>query len=170
MRHEKILKLTLLLILFIFSLNFVWITNLQAQIEPGEKAPGFKLLSLDGREIALENFLGKIVILHLWKCKWNQCRAEIPHLLEIKKQYDPEKVVILSINVLDQEGQVKAEVEKYKMDYTVLVGRDMKTTEHYKVKKLPHLVIINKEGIIHTSKRFLKADKIKEALDSLLTD
>ncbi|HEX9974401.1 MAG TPA: hypothetical protein VGD14_20200 [bacterium] len=69
MRHKKILKLTLLLIFFIFSLNFAWIANLQAQIAPGEKAPGFKLPSLDGREIALENSLGKIVILHLWKCK-----------------------------------------------------------------------------------------------------
>lgn len=70
--------------------------------------------------------------------------------------------------MLDQEGQVKAEVEKYKMDYTVLVGRDKKITEQYKVKKLPHLVIVNKDGIIHTSVRFLKADKIKEVLDSLL--
>ncbi len=82
--------------------------------------------------------------------------------------YDPEKVVILSINVLNKEGRVNAEVKKYKMDYTVLIGRGHKLSQKSKIKKLPHLFIIDQKGIIHTSKRFLKTEKIKVAVDNLL--
>ena len=38
----------------------------------------------------------------------------------------------------------------------------------YKVTKLPHLFIIDHEGIIKSSELFLKTDKIKEVLDILL--
>ena len=168
MKDDKFLKRILFMISLLLGLNLIWIINAQAGLEAGKNPPAFKLSSLEGKEIALQDFLGKVVVLHLWKCKWNQCRAEIPHLLKIKKQYDADKVVILSINVINKKGQVKAEVKKYNMDYTILLGRGAKITSEYKIKKLPHLFIINQKGVIHTSKRFLKADKIKEALDSIL--
>jgi hypothetical protein len=63
---------------------------------------------------------------------------------------------------------VEAEVKKYKMNYTVLVARGKNLTSEYEIKKLPHLFILDPEGIIHTSKRFLKKEKIMEALDELL--
>jgi hypothetical protein len=91
-------------------------------------------------------------------------------LLEIKQQFPPDKVVILSINVINQAGQTQAEVEKYKMDYTVLLGRDQNITADYKITKLPHLFIIDKKGSIRASERFLKADKIKTVLERLLKE
>ena len=56
------------------------------------------------------------------------------------------------------------------MNYTVLVGRGKNLASEYEIKKLPHLFILNREGIIHTSKRFLKKEKIMEALDELLEE
>jgi len=50
-----------------------------------------------------------------------------------------------------------------------MTGRGHKLTQLYKIKKLPHLFILNRDGIIHTSQRFLKEDDIKKRLDSLLT-
>jgi hypothetical protein len=88
--------------------------------------------------------------------------------LNIKKEYDPEKVVILSINVINQEGQTKAEVKKYNMDYTVLLGRGQELTSLYKIKKLPHLFILDQQGVIQSSERYLKTEEIKKVLDRLL--
>jgi hypothetical protein len=89
-------------------------------------------------------------------------------LLKVQEKYGSEKVVILSINVLNKKGRVKAEVKKYKMNYTVLVGRGKNLTSEYEIKKLPHLFILDPQGIIHTSERFLKKEKIMEALEELL--
>ena len=89
-------------------------------------------------------------------------------MLKVQEKYNSENVVILSINVLNKKGRVEAEVKKYKMNYTVLVGRGKNLTSVYEVRKLPHLFILDPEGMIHTSKRFLKKEKIMEALDELL--
>ncbi len=91
-------------------------------------------------------------------------------MLNIKKAYDPDKVVILSINVINQKGQTEAEVKKYNMDYTVLLGRGFELTSLYKIKKLPHLFILDQKGVIQSSERFLKTEEIKEVLDRIITE
>ncbi len=56
-------------VLFVLLSSTILIINAYAGLEPGKKAPDFQLPSLaDGKEIALKDFLGKVVILHLWKC------------------------------------------------------------------------------------------------------
>lgn len=54
------------------------------------------------------------------------------------------------------------------MDYTVLSGRKERITSLYKVKKLPHLFIIDEKGIIRSSERFLVAKDIQKVIDKLL--
>lgn len=52
----------------------------------------------------------------------------------------------------------------------MLVCRETGVVRDYKVTKLPHLFIINQEGVIQESKLFLKTEKIKEVIDSLLAE
>lgn len=65
--HSITAKRRLFMFLF-FSLVFV--INSFAGLEAGKEAPAFKLPSLtEDKEVALSDFLGKVVVLHLWKCK-----------------------------------------------------------------------------------------------------
>jgi hypothetical protein len=89
-------------------------------------------------------------------------------LLNIMKEYDAKKVVILSINVINRKGRTEAEVKRYNMDYTVLLGRGHELTSLYKIKKLPHLFVLDQQGAIQSSERFLKTEDIKQILDRLL--
>jgi hypothetical protein len=52
-----------------FALGLFGTQVSHAALEPGVPLPVFKLTSLDGQEIALQDYLGKIVIIHLWKCQ-----------------------------------------------------------------------------------------------------
>ena len=54
------------------------------------------------------------------------------------------------------------------MDFTVLLGRGHELTSLYKIKKLPHLFILDQQGVIQASERFLKTDEIKQVLDRIL--
>ena len=56
------------------------------------------------------------------------------------------------------------------MDYTVLLGRGHELTSLYKIKKLPHLFILDQKGAIQSTERFLKTEEIKQVLDRLLTN
>ena len=44
-------------------------TNTEAALKVGDKAPAFTLPSIDGKDISLSDYLGKIVIIHMWKCQ-----------------------------------------------------------------------------------------------------
>ena len=68
---KKHLKLGGLLLIFIFISCLTALAKQDSQIglEPGKILPAFKLPNLEGKEIALQDFLGKIVIIHLWKCQ-----------------------------------------------------------------------------------------------------
>jgi cytochrome oxidase Cu insertion factor (SCO1/SenC/PrrC family) len=57
------------LFILIIVLVFICTTTTQAELEPGLPLPLFKLTSLDGQEVKLQDYLGKVVIIHLWKCQ-----------------------------------------------------------------------------------------------------
>src|SRR5712671_680900 len=91
-----------------------------------EAAPEFKLDSIDGKPLTLASAHGKVVLLNFWATWCGPCRAEIPALVELQKQYAGEgkDVVILGISVDDPVDKLKPYAAQMKMNYPVLVGKD----------------------------------------------
>ncbi|MDP8238683.1 MAG: hypothetical protein P9X24_06315 [Candidatus Hatepunaea meridiana] len=58
MQYLKILLIVLLLCT----------ASLQADLQEGDTLPNPTLKSQDGKEFALHDLLGKVTIIHLWKC------------------------------------------------------------------------------------------------------
>ncbi|TKJ40762.1 hypothetical protein CEE37_07295 [candidate division LCP-89 bacterium B3_LCP] len=94
----------------------------------------------------------------------------MPHLKKIAESYPEEQVKILSMNAINPSKQAAAEAKRYKIEFPTLICRQTGVARDYKITKLPHLVIIDQEGIVQGSKLFLKTDKIKEILDTLLIE
>ena len=69
MNKHQVLGTSLLLVLLFSSLMVIGKDDSQIGLEPGKILRAFKLPNLEGKEIALQNFLGRIIIIHLWKCK-----------------------------------------------------------------------------------------------------
>ncbi len=44
-------------------------TGANAALPAGTKLPAFTLKSLNNKDISLEDFKGKVIVLHLWKCQ-----------------------------------------------------------------------------------------------------
>jgi hypothetical protein len=64
----KLKNLSLLFIL-IFTMDFLGTAMVKAELEPGRPLPVFILPSLDSQIVDLQDYLGKVVIIHLWKCQ-----------------------------------------------------------------------------------------------------
>ncbi|HEX9973493.1 MAG TPA: hypothetical protein VGD14_15590 [bacterium] len=69
MHKHRALGTLLVLVLLCSSLLGIAKDESQIGLEPGKILPAFKLPTLNGKEIALQEFLGSIVIIHLWKCQ-----------------------------------------------------------------------------------------------------
>jgi thiol-disulfide isomerase/thioredoxin len=91
----------------------------------GKSAPlNFTLKDMNGVDVKLASFKGKPIVLNFWATWCGPCRAEIPSLVELQKQYAEtgKDVVILGISVDDPVDKLKPYAAQMKMNYPVLVG------------------------------------------------
>ena len=60
----------------------------------------FKLKDLDGKEVSLASFKGKVVLLNFWATWCGPCKAEIPGFVELQEKYR-DKLTIIGYSVDD---------------------------------------------------------------------
>ena len=82
----------------------------------------FIVKDLDGRNVALSAYSGKVILLDFWATWCPPCRKEIPAFIELYDKYKPLGFVVLGVSVDDSSSDVKRFVEKFRMNYPVLMG------------------------------------------------
>ncbi|HVM74463.1 MAG TPA: TlpA disulfide reductase family protein [Candidatus Saccharimonadales bacterium] len=111
-----------------------------------DPAPAFKVKDLDGKEVTVDAYKGKVVLLNFWATWCGPCRAEIPSLIELQKKYK-DQMQILGMNVDDDdETQVRAVVQGEGINYPVALTPPDVRMEYGGISALPTVFIINTEG------------------------
>jgi peroxiredoxin len=119
----------------------------------GNVAADFKLQDMNGNDVRLSDYRGKVVLLEFWATWCPPCRASIPGIEKIFETYKDKGLVVLAVS-LDEGGwdSVKSFISSNRMTYTVLKGND-DVSASYQVRTIPMMLIVDKEGRI--SKRYL---------------
>jgi len=112
-------------------------------------APDFTLQDINGNEVTLSDFKGKVVILNFWATWCPPCRKEIPVFIELYKKYKDEGLVIIGIS-LDREGKkvLIPFVKKFGINYPVLIGTQKVVDAYGGIRGIPTTFIIDKKGKI----------------------
>ncbi len=120
----------------------------------GKQAPDFTLTTTDGKTLKLSDYKGKGVIVNFWATWCPPCRAEIPDMVELQKEYASKGFSFIGIAVGDEEEKVKAFVTAQKMNYPVAMGsRELamsygKFTKEGAIQGIPTSFVINGKGEI----------------------
>jgi thiol-disulfide isomerase/thioredoxin len=128
------------------------------------------LKDLNGANVSLATFKGKIVVVNFWATWCGPCRAEIPDLVELQEQYR-EDLVILGFLALDPIGpHTQPFVTEFKINYQVLDANDRDDVEqaYGPIGGLPTSVIIGRDGRV--AQRFLGArskEQFERVIDKL---
>ncbi len=112
----------------------------------GLESPDFTLTNLDGEEVSLSDYRGKIVIVNFWAtwCKW--CDLEMPDLNKIYTEN--EDIVVLAVNVMEDEQTVKKYIEEGGYEFEVVLDTEGKIASDYLVNGLPNSYFVDKDGIL----------------------
>lgn len=121
----------------------------------GDTAPDFNLKDLDGKDVKLADFKGKIVVLEWFN---PGCPFVVKHhstLDTMKKTaaaYKDKDVVWLAINSgaegkqgAAKDDNIKAKKD-WKIEYPILLDPTGATGKAYGAKTTPHMYVIDKEG------------------------
>jgi thiol-disulfide isomerase/thioredoxin len=111
-----------------------------------DPAPAFKTKDLDGKDLSLEAYRGKVVLLNFWATWCGPCRAEIPSLIELQNQYkDRLQIVAMTVDV-DDENDVRTVVKDEGINYRVAIASPEVRMAYGGIAALPTLFVINAEG------------------------
>lgn len=137
--------------------------------EIGMRAPDFTLYTIDGEELTLSDFRGKMVMVNFWLSGCKPCVVEMPHLQAVFKNWSDEGLVILAINVRESAETVQSFIDSQGLTFPVLLDSEGVVDEVYQPSLFPTTFFIDAEGIIRQVQegRFHSQQEIESILESL---
>ncbi|MEN7549137.1 TlpA disulfide reductase family protein [Rapidithrix thailandica] len=146
------------------------------KLAKGQVAPGFAYKDIDGNEIALSDFKGKVVYVDVWATWCGPCRGEIPHAKKLKEHYKGNEDVIFLYVSVDTDIQAWEKMLANDKDFADAVhvvsesGWDTKVTKDYMIKGIPRYILVDRNGNIGNAQapRPSSGEEIIAAIDDLL--
>ena len=109
-------------------------------------APAFTLRSVDGRTVSLADFRGRPVIVNFFGAWCEQCRNELPLLVEMQRRFPTVPIVGILYKEAPDVGQ--AEAGGAGATWPILVDPDWKVAGAYGVASAPATFFIRADGTI----------------------
>jgi thiol-disulfide isomerase/thioredoxin len=155
--------------------NAAWSARHVEALRPmraGQAAPAFALPRFDGGgEVALADLRGQVVVLDFWATWCPPCLAMMPILDQLHREWAPRGVAFLGVNS-DGGGitldELRAFMQRHPAPYPVVVD-DGTANALYRVRSLPQLVVIGRDGTVrHTFLGLVGRDGVSAALREAL--
>ena len=108
------------------------------------------LVDTKGVEHSLEQYRGKVVVVNFWATWCPPCVEELPSLESAWQRYRQQGLVVLAVS--DEETDVVTSfLDRLPTDITfpLLIDRDMKSGNRWKIRGLPTTVIIDRSGDVY---------------------
>ena len=127
------------------AIGFLLLTSYSKMQAPDlpDIAPSWQLENLDGEQVSLEDFRGKMVVLNFWATWCAPCRTEIPTFSAFAK--DNPDIPVLGIAMDGSPSSLKRAAKNLGITYPVLIA-DSKVKNAYKVSSLPTTVVVDPQG------------------------
>lgn len=107
----------------------------------------FTIKSLDGGDVKLSAYKGKVVLLNFWATWCGPCKAEIPGFVELQDEYKDD-LVIVGFSVDDTADKARAFANEYKINYPILLGEGREDVQdaYGPIWGIPASFLISKDG------------------------
>ena len=117
-----------------------------AQVE--YPAPSLHLSEIDGDEVSLEDFLGKVVLINNWAIWCPPCKAEMPTLQAYYDEHREQDFLIIGIEAGSPPPEVTAFVEQFGLTFPIWLDPNVKALKVFQNFGLPNSYVIDRDGTV----------------------
>lgn len=120
-----------------------------SDVAVGDKAPDFKLDSLDGKTIKLSDYTNKPTLLVFWVSWCPHCQREVPVIQKVYTDLKGKGMNVVGVNVDEELDDAKTFVKDNKVTFPNAQGlsdEGRKVLDTYAVEGVPTIFIIDKTG------------------------
>ena len=131
--------------------------------EVNKPAPDFALPGIDGRDVRLSDYRGKVVLVNFWGTWCEPCKDETPALQAAYRNLRDQGLVIIGIDLANQErtgaegvDDVRAFTTRYGVTYPIALDVAGETARAFQIYPIPTSFFVDPSGTI----RYVRAGPI----------
>jgi thiol-disulfide isomerase/thioredoxin len=106
------------------------------------------LQDLNGADVNLSDFRGKIVFLNFWATWCPTCVIEMPSMEKLHLKLKDKDFALVSISIQDSAAEVQRFFKQNKLTFTALLDSIGKTVPGFGIRAIPTTLILDKTGRI----------------------
>ncbi|MFF3583177.1 TlpA family protein disulfide reductase [Streptomyces mirabilis] len=141
------------------------------------EAPDLSGPTVDGKQLDVKDYKGKVVVVNVWGSWCPPCRAEAPNFVKVAKDTAAKGVQFVGINTRDANISLAQAFEKQQgVTYPSLYDPTSKLLLRFKkgtlnLQTIPSTIVIDRDGkIAARTLQALSEEKLREMLDPVIAE
>lgn len=112
------------------------------------EAPDFELEDLNGRQVKLTDYRGKIVFLNFWAICCLTCREEMASMEKLYSEFKDKEFTVLAVDPQEDFRKVTTFKEKYRLSFPILLDSDGMVGLTYGARFIPTTYLVDRDGTV----------------------
>lgn len=111
-------------------------------------APTFAGKLIDGSQVALSDYRGRVVLVNVWASWCLPCKQELPELARLHRKYERRGFLVLSVNTDTdaKDAVVREMVEELDLPFPVVRDSAMASAPAFAVDGYPTSLLLDRDG------------------------
>lgn len=141
------------------------------KLKIGSEAIPFAATDIEGEDLSLSDYRGKVVLLDFWATWCAPCRAEMPNVKEVYSEYHDDGFEIIGVSMDQDRGALDRYIDEENIEWRqIFDGKGWKAElgRLYAVSSIPSTFLLDSQGRIRYKN--LRGDDLEKAVEKLVEE
>ena len=106
------------------------------------EAVDFSVVSIDGQEVNLKDFKGKVIFLNFWATWCGPCKMEVKDIDSMYRKLKNKNFVVMAVDVQEDAKKIRSFMKENNLSFPVYLDKNGRISYQYGVRGIPTTYII----------------------------